>query len=482
MIRKLKVYQREELIDRQELVMIERARRSLLGFILYTKPNYKVNWHHRVICNRVQDWFEGKGKRNLMLEVPPQHGKSEIVSRRFPPWAFGQNQSIRAIAASYNDSLATSMARDAQKVMSQEEYARIFPHVKLSDKYDAKTSTERTSNSFGIVGHEGKYYGTGVGGGVTGRSGDLLMVDDPFKSHLEANSKTFRDRIWNWFSMDLLSRAADENTLRIMITNTRWHEDDLSGRLLSQEPENWDVIKFPAIATDDLCDDDHRTEGEALWPERYSTEYLLGVKKTVGSQIFESLWQQSPTNPEGGRIKRAWIKFYKVLPAKFDEMAQSWDLSFKDTSKSDFVAGQVWGRIGAEKYLVHRVNERLDFVGSIAEITAVSRRFPKAYAKYIEDKANGPAVISALKKKITGLIGVEPEGSKEARVFAMSPEWEAGNVYLPHPDIAPWVNDYIENVVGFPNLAHDDEIDATSQMFAKFGSSAEAWLNQMVTM
>jgi predicted phage terminase large subunit-like protein len=175
------------------------------------------------------------------------------------------------------------------------------------------------------------------------------------------------------------------------------------------------------------------------------------------------LYQQRPTPAEGDIFKRAWFKYYKVLPSKFDEVIMSWDCAFKDNKENDFVVGQVWGRVGADKYLIDQVRDRMDFPTTVSAFRNMSYRYPECRVKLIEDKANGSAVISTLKHEISGIVPVNPEGGKISRASAVTGDFEAGNVYLPDPSLKRWVLDYVEELVSFPNGAHDDCVDSTSQ-------------------
>jgi predicted phage terminase large subunit-like protein len=197
--------------------------------------------------------------------------------------------------------------------------------------------------------------------------------------------------------------------------------------------------------------------------------------------VWSALYQQRPTAQEGGTIKRVWLnQFYKALPDKMDEYIQSWDLTFKETKGTDFVVGQVWGRKGASFYLVDQVRDRMDFPTTCTAIQSMTSKHPRAYSKLVEDKANGPAVISSMKQKVTGLIPIEPNGSKEARASAVSPLFEAGNIWLPDPSIKPWVHDYIEELCTFPNGMHDDQVDATTQALNRLQSGASTMLERLV--
>lgn len=210
--------------------------------------------------------------------------------------------------------------------------------------------------------------------------------------------------------------------------------------------------------------DPRRTPGELLWPDRYGPEEVKSLKLDMGSWAYAGQMQQRPAPQEGGIIKRAWLKFYRELPAKFDWKVQSWDCTFKDTSDSDFVAGHVWGMAGGEFWMFpYRVHDRLDMPATMAAVRGARAAHPDCHEVIIEDKANGPAVISMLKREIPGIIPVDPQGGKESRMRAVSPLFEAGNVHIPDPSIASWIEAVIGQWCSFPNAAHDDDCDAMSQ-------------------
>jgi predicted phage terminase large subunit-like protein len=244
-----------------------------------------------------------------------------------------------------------------------------------------------------------------------------------------------------------------------------------------KESEQWVILSLPSIwegPTEFTIPEDKRELGEALWPYKYSAEKLLQAKKTMGSYLFSAMHQQKPAPPEGGILKRTWWKRYKELPGRFDEIIQSWDCAFKDTAASDYVVGQVWGRIGPDKYLLDQVRDKMNFPQTIHAVERLTKKWPQAYKKLIEDKANGPAVISTLNTKINGLIPVNPEGGKTARAQAVSGDIEAGNIYIPDSSIAYWVDDFIEECASFPNGSHDDQVDAMSQALARLITTCSA--------
>ena len=472
-----------DVVAHQMVAMAPLARADLLAFTLFTKPDYEVNWHHRLLANKLTRFARGEIKR-LIVSMPPRYGKSELVSRRLPAFLFGLNPHARIISASYGADLASRMNRDVQKIIVSPEYRFLFPHVRLNSsnvRSDAQGSFLRNNDIFEIVGHSGVYRSAGVGGAITGMGADFAIIDDPVKNDEEAESPVYRERAWDWFTSTLYTRR--EKGGGILITMTRWHEDDLAGRVIERMPGEWEVISFPALLDGAPGYGDPRSLGEPLWPNKYDLIDAMKTKRTVGSRVWQALYQQRPTAPEGGIIQRKWCKqFYTRLPDRVDEIIQSWDLTFKDGIGTDYVVGQVWARCGANKYLIDCVRDQLSFTDTIARIRALTACHPKAYVKLIEDAANGPAVINALQNEIPGIIAVKPDKSKTARMNAAAPDFEAGNVYLPHVSIAPWVHDFIEEVVNFPNAKQDDQCDAMTQALIRFREEASGDLtDDMVT-
>lgn len=331
----------------------------------------------------------------------------------------------------------------------------------------------------GIDGHLGQLYCTSILGGATGRGTDLLIVDDPVKNRAEAESKTIRDKIYAEWQDTFFSRLSANGS--VIIIMTRWHEDDLAGRLLRENRLPWIEIKIPAIAEEnDLLG---REVGEALAPEIGKDEkWAEQTKAVTGSRGWASLYQQRPTPAGGDIFKRSWAKYYvpsiemKVRLGLGDDVKSCLvlfsaspivDCTFKDKNTSDFVAGHVWARDVADYYLLDRHHERMGIVETMRAIQSMANRWPDAKAKYVEDKANGSAVIEMLQKKIPGMVAVNPQGGKEVRAQAVAPFWESGNVYVPHPLWKAWADEVIDELEAFPNRAHDDDVDAMSQALVK---------------
>ncbi len=443
----------------------EKARRSIADFCLFTDERYRMNWHHKLLCEYL-DAFTKKEIRRLMVFMPPRHGKSELVSRKLPAFIFGRNPDANIIGTSYSADLAQRMNRDVQRIMDSAAYQELFPESKLFGK-NIRTVTGhalRNSDIFEIVGHRGSYRGAGVGGGITGMGGDYIIIDDPIKNREEANSATYREKLWEWYTSTLYTRQEKQGS--ILITLTRWHEDDLAGRLLElakKDPkaDQWEVLLLPAIAEKNQHPKDPREEGEALWSDKYPLSELTKIKATVGIYDWSAMYQQRP-QPAGGTIfKREWMNgTYKELPAGAT-IIQSWDLPFKNSEASAKCAGIIMARKGAQLFLVDVVNDKMDFTTSVAAIKNMTAKHPKAKAKVVEDKANGPAIIDYLGKTIPGMIPFNPKGSKEDRALSVAPYFEAGNVLF--PEFAPWKADLIDDLIRFPGATYKDTVDATVQ-------------------
>lgn len=394
--------------------------------------------------------IEGNGR--IIVNMPPQHGKSMFISKWVPIWYLSNFPHKRIILSTYEASFAAHWGRSVRDELLDNERL----HVQL--KQDAKAA------NFWMTKEGGAMMTAGVGGPVTGKSGDLLIIDDPVKNWDEAKSPVYQQRNIDWFNSTLYTRKQPNTTIIILMT--RWHERDLAGYLLEEHSDNWKHIRFPAIAEGN--DELNRSEGDPLSPERFDKEDLENTKKAVGSQVWSGLYQQRPTALEGGIVKRDWLMFYKQCPLSFNEMIQSWDLSFKDTTDGSFVVGQVWGRSGADYYLVDQIRSRMDFPSTKNAIRRFTRMYPDAIKKIVEDKANGPAILSDLRREIPGMVAYSSKDSKEARLSAVSPLFESGNVFLPDKSIHEWITDFVEELVNFPNALNDDQVDACSQALVSF--------------
>lgn len=446
-----------------ELLRRRKARSELLAYIGYTSPKYLVSHFATSVCDAIDKFIVDMvaGKRPiLILQAPPQHGKSEIVSRKLPPFLMGRFPDLRIGAASYGDELAGAMAQDVRRNLNGTEHKRLFPAPTERKKYDVNRMGE-----FSNPGGDGSYLGVGVGGGLTGRPLDIGIIDDPVKNEKEALSPTVKEGHWNWYQTVFTSRLSENSGQIVMATS--WAEDDLPGRICAQfagDPR-LTVLRFPAINLPDYVGHNPDLPSGALVPALKSLEFLLEIKALFSDYWFSAMYQQSPRALGGNVFKEDGIRYYlpKDLPLKFDKVINSWDCTFKDTDGTDFVVGQVWGKKGANSYLLDQVRARMSFTRTLKEVVDLRNKWSMTREILIEDKANGPAVIDVLKEAVSGILPIEPDGSKLARAHAVTSYWEAGNVWLPDPTLCPWVKQYVAEMTAFPAAANDDQVDGTTQ-------------------
>lgn len=480
-----------------EYIKEEEARKGLLDFIMFTKEDYEPAWFHEIVCSEIDSFLESETDNRLIITISPRRGKSEIVSRRTPAYVLGKNPNTSIIVASYSADLAQRINRDVQRIIDSPKYRILFPETTLSGKNVKTTSLGsyvRTSDLFEIVGYKGALRSAGVGGGITGTGADLAIIDDPFKDWQDAYSPRYRQMIKDWYSSTLYTRLSPKG--KVIIIHTRWHEDDLIGWLLKEaeanpEADQWKVVNLPEIQDEHNNyphPKDQRQHGEVLWSDRYSLEHVNKIKNSVGSKVFNALYQQRPTTDGGQIIKAEWIQYFKELP-EIDYYIASWDCAFKDTKTSDFVVGTVWAVCGSNKYLVYLVRERMGITETMKQMIIVSKKFDLRY-QVIEDKANGPAIIQMLKNKIPALLAFNPEGSKEARANAVAPQFEAGNIWIPSKyveknreqfgTVIAKLDEYVNELTTFPNGANDDMVDSTTQALLKIGYKSD-WLEEIIS-
>jgi predicted phage terminase large subunit-like protein len=446
------------------------------------------NWHLDFICDYLTLIKEGKFKNRskdpsslqpegIIFNVPPRTMKSLLITVFFPIWVWTTDPARRFMFVSYSEKLSTQHSVYRRSLIESEWYQRNWGHVfSLSRDQNVKSHYENSKR--------GTMFSTGMQATATGMGGDILIFDDPLNPE-QAISQLEREAVNVRFDTTFRSRINDPVTGVKIIIMQRLHELDLTEHVLARESSRWEHVSLPAIAPEDktwtfpqpnqefdpesgqtTVQTQTQKAGDLLWPERLPQSFLDGQRIGMGSWAFNGQYQQSPVPLDGGIIKRAWVRFYRELPAHFDFMVQSWDCTFSGGSDNDFVAGQVWGRSGGKYYMLpYRTYERLDFGPTMAAIKSCHAKFPRAHAILIEDKANGPAIISELQKEIPGVVAVNPEGGKIARAQATAPLWEAGSIELLDPQIfgAHWMEDYLHNICAFPKAAHDDDMDATSQ-------------------
>ena len=447
----------------------EMARRKYAAyFLLANAPEAKLYPHVKIICDAIQKIIDGQ-QQFLIIELGPQHGKSMAITETLPSYYLMRYPDKKVMVTAYGENLYSQIADS-----NRDKFTRLAP------KLFGLTTSKNTANQFDVRNHKGEAFFTSMLGSATGHSADLLIIDDPIKNSEEAMSPTVKEKIWKEWTNTFSTRL--QNNSSVIVIATRWTTDDLSGRLLQQKAYDWQEIKLPAIATGipkGQTDIIGRHNGEALCPELHTLNALLAQKKNLGTHAFNALYQQSPTIEGGNIFKREWVKFYvpdretqirlhltdndaKILPKHLDTSVQAWDATFKSKENDDFVAGQVWSKRGADLYLRPGwCHKRLSFTETLDAIRAMTRFYPDAVTKLVEDKANGPAIIDALKHEIPGIVAVSPgSDSKEARAASVSPIWESGNIYVPHPKWRPEIEDWLEEIFAFPNAEHDDNVDS----------------------
>lgn len=432
-------------------------------FLPYINPQYDRQWFHAEIADYCQRLYEGDIRR-LMVFMPPQHGKSEIVSRQFPAWALGRDPDLKIVGCSYSSDLAQQFSRSIQRTIDTDDYRAIFPATGLNGTgADKVKGYLRNVDQFEIVGHRGFYKSVGVGGSLTGTPVDIAIIDDPVKDALEAYSATYRERVWEWYTSVLLTRL--HNNSRQLFIMTRWHEDDLAGRILEREADKWHILTIPALreSTADGNDRDPRQVGEALWEARHSLASLTQAKAR-SPRVFAALYQQRPTIEGGNIVRRDW---FKTISAKqFTTMHRNEPIVFfLDTAYTDKTANDPSGiiatcRIGGEVYITHASKVHMKFPDLLRFIPQYVREhgYTNASSIRIEPKANGLSVIDQLREvsRLNVVATPSPADSKETRLNAASPAVESGRVVLVE---GAWNEELIDEVCGFPAKPHDEYVD-----------------------
>ncbi len=447
--------------------------------------------------------------QNLLFNVVPGSAKSRILAVYTPAWAWLHWPEWRALFLSANPDVAQRDSVYCREVIESDWYQSWFlPDWQLADDQNAKNFYRNTRG--------GLRRAKGFLAKITGDRYDALFVDDPNDPE-EAHSETIRTSVNTRWRSTIYNRVNDLRTsLRIGIQQ-RVHEDDWSNTFLQDgncehvcipmefEPQRLDAEadRIPRV-TSIGWSDPRKEEGELLFPERFPQDVVAFEKKRLGSYGYAGQHQQRPAPAGGGMLKRHWWRFWipagatqpngqpiptvrvkmedgsfwecpqVELPSDLEEVAQSWDMAFKDTAASAYVVGQVWARKLADRFLLDEDRKKRDFPSTLKAVIDLSEKWPQARLKLVEDKANGPAIMQTLHSNVSGLVPVEPDGTKEARCAAVSPEIESGNVYLPHPSLFPWVEGFMGECGVFPNGTYKDRVDTMTQMLIRWGGPQPA--------
>jgi len=423
--------------------------------------DFDPGWHLRAIAYQLERLRRGKITR-LIINMPPRSLKSVTASVAFPAFVLGHDPTRRIICVSYSGDLAKKHANDFRAVAEAGWYRDLFPGMRIGQK-DSEGEIELTARGFRLA--------TSVGGTLTGRGGDLVIIDDPLKPD-DAYSDVKRNGANEWFKNTLISRLDDKRSGAILIVMQRIHLDDLTGFVQSLS-DDWTVLSLPAIAE---IDEDvpisegkvhRRKAGQALSPEREPLGVLETLKLQLGSDAFSAQYQQAPAPPGGAMIKRGWIQRYSDLPLQQDQLlvVQSWDTASKGGPENDFSVGTTWCVTkGKQWYLVDVWRKRVDYPELKAAVQNQAARF-RAQRVLVEDAGAGTSLVQELRTKVSGIIAVRPDGDKVSRMAVVSAKFEAGQVFL--PERASWLADFEAELFAFPGSRNDDQCDSVSQALSE---------------
>ena len=462
----------------QELAKRILARKRLLPFVEKFNPDYLAGWVHKDICQRLEKFSEAVANEEsprLMLFMPPRHGKSTLASVAFPAWHLGKNPQHEFISCSYSGSLAMSFSRKVRQLVREPNYKYIFEETKL-DKDSQSIESWLTTRG-------GGYVAAGVGGGITGKGANILLIDDPVKNREDAESENNREATWDWYTSTAYTRLSPGGGILVILT--RWHDDDLAGKLLTAGEEGadqWEVVKYPAIAEEN---ETYRKQGEPLHPERYNLESLEMIQRAIGPRDWTALYQQNPVSDEGDYFNRDMVRYYEPEEIDYDRLRYycAWDLAIGQRDRNDFSVGVT---VGIDEYdnmyvvdVIRGKYDGFELVEKILDfyeqwrpgIVGIERgHIEMAIGPFLEKRVAERRLHSAYFKDLK--VG---RRDKEARARAIQGRMQQGKVYFPQD--ATWTGSMVAELLRFPNGVHDDQVDALAWvglMMTEFASFYEA--------
>ena len=441
-----------------QLKVAEESRSSFLTFVKKVWPDFIAGSHHKIFARKLEDVSRGKIKR-LIINMPPRHTKSEFASNLFPAWMLGKNPKLKIIQTTHTAELSDGFGRKVKNLIMQDEFKEVFPDVKLAE--DSKASGRFNTNK------GGEYFAAGVGGAITGRGADLLIIDDPHSEQDALSDKKMEDA-YEWYTSGPRQRLQPGGS--IVVVMTRWSVKDLTGKLLAKQTaessDQWDVVEFPAIIDD-----------EPMWPEFWNLRELLGVKASISEQKWQAQYQQNPVGDEGAIIKREWWNVWekeKIPPLQ--HIIQSYDTAYSKRETADFSAITTWGIFYPEEggppniILVDMKKGRWDFP-ELKQVALEQQQYWDPETILIEAKASGMPLTQELRMMGIPVITYTPSkgNDKHVRVNSVAPLFEAGQVWAPDHRFAEEV---IEECAAFPYGDHDDLVDSTTQALLRFRQGA----------
>ena len=461
----------------KELAKRVLSRKRLLPFVERFNPDYSAGWVHKDICKRLekfsQDVVDRKSPR-LMLFMPPRHGKSTLASIAYPAWHLGRNPKHEFISCSYSGSLAMSFSRKVRHLLREPLYKNVFTDAKLDP---SSQSVEAWLTTKG-----GGYVAAGVGGGITGKGAHVLVIDDPVKNREDAESDYNRDNVWDWYTSTAYTRLAPGGGILVILT--RWHDDDLAGRLLrgaADGGDEWEVVKYPAIAE---ADEEYRKMGDALHEDRYNLESLEKIQRAVGPRDWSALYQPNPVSDEGDYFTRDMIRYYDPADIDFSRMKFycAWDLAIGQRDRNDYSVGLV---VGVDEYdnlyVVDCVRGKFDGFEIVERILDLYEQWrpsiigiekghiEMALGPFLEKRVRERKLYEAYFKDLK-----PGRRDKEARARAIQGRMQQGMVRIPKDEV--WTGPLVAELLRFPNGVHDDQVDALAWvglMMAEFATYME---------
>ena len=437
-----------------QIKVAEESRSNFLTFVKKVWPDFISGPHHKIIAKKFEDISRGKIKR-LIVNMPPRHTKSEFASNLFPAWMMGRNPKIKIIEATHTAELSYNFGRKVRNLFDQQEFQDVFPNAKLAE--DSKASGRFNTNK------GGEYFAAGVGGAITGRGADLLIIDDPHSEQDALNENTF-DKAYEWYTSGPRQRLQPGGA--IVVVMTRWSTKDLTGRLIKAQSDpktdKWEVVEFPAIMNN-----------KPLWPQFWKRDELDGVKASLSEQKWQAQWQQQPTSEEGSIIKREWWQIWQneKIP-DLSHIIQSYDTAFSAKETADYSAITTWGVFEPEEggpqalILLDAKKGRWNFP-ELKQIAQEEYRYWEPETILIEAKASGMPLTHELQKAGIPVINYTPSrgNDKHSRVNSVAPLFESGAIWAPNKKFAEEV---IEECAAFPFGDHDDYVDSTTQALMKY--------------
>lgn len=481
-----KLTDKELYVLEKELARKEReaAQASLKPFVRQTWPvlgetnAFLDNWHIELICEYLEMVSLGELTR-LIINIPTRYMKSTLVSVDWPVWEWLRIPNQKWMFSSYSNSLSVKHSLLRRRILESAWFAERWGHIiQMDPRHNQQDDYGNTAG--------GSMFSTSMTGASTGLGGNRLVIDDPVDPE-QAHSRVQRDTANREFDQKFYNRLDDKKKGAIVIVMQRVHEEDLTGHVTGLMDSDlnsyliksgeWLVLRVPAEAeqTEEIQFPLHpefnfiRKEGDLLWESREGAPQIANARRVMGWG-YSGQYQQRPSSEAGNIIKRSWIRYYKTLPLRFDYWLQAWDMSFNDKETSAYVCGGVLALKGAEIYLVDWIMERMDLPTTIRAVLNMSRNWPRCRVKLVEQAANGEAVVQTLRKKIPGLVLISPKGSKESRLYAVQPMFEAGNVLFPDPSLRSDVKGVLDQLCTFPASTYKDFVDMLAHGLNRYNS------------